>query len=473
MQDPGHVIPPLIARSNPNIAHPAPQVISKSASVVTRSSALGSHSPFAPLQSAPSEQPVQHDNARPRLHRRRNTLPSLILSDQEARTLAKTLRQIDALHHSEVDPETQVAAQVTAKRWKRRSRSADALTDAADSYQSPIRELRRRSGEIAYWRNSVMNGLPAQPAKSTQDPDTWDVGQVTAEQQQQQEEEEEEIEESIPIAAQSEYRTPDPDQFEPVDTADDQVTLEQRVNTLEIKMIDFEYAIAKLQGHDISDDLTSRSQAPKNPSVHELFRQEPAPPTIVAAGPPRMTFLESPVDSPIEPSNDITPTRTDHSSKVAMIRPLPAVGKSAPRRPMPPSPTTPRLVASDVEAIMALIREEQFARKQLETQVVQLQREVAELRAPIYATIRPVGYPTPSPDTPHESPAPPRAKTLHRTTPFVRSNFVAVPETSRFSTTDPGDESDTEEGFQDVYETPQDKKFEFDLVRSSPRVAII
>jgi hypothetical protein len=156
-QDPHNVTSVESSNNNQPVRTPSQPV-----SELTRSSALGSHSP-KPLEqlevsnedlnpSSRTEDPVSR-------HRRRNTLPSVTLSFHEAQMLAATLGEVGMrpsskppLHHSDGE---------LARNLKRRSRSADELREEARSHQmSPI-QWRRRSGEIQYWRNSVLeNPIP-------------------------------------------------------------------------------------------------------------------------------------------------------------------------------------------------------------------------------------------------------------------------------------------------------------------------
>jgi hypothetical protein len=118
---------------------------------------------------------------------------------------------------------------------------------------------------------------------------------------------------------------------------------------------------------------------------------------------------------------------------------------------------------------MEFIKQEQAARHQLEQQVADLQKELAALRTPVYAEIRPISYPTPSPESVHQTPV--AARTLHRSPRFYPQKTPN--ETSRFSMSDSLDtETDTEDGYQEVYETPQENKFIFETTRGSPLIGV-
>ena len=120
---------------------------------------------------------------------------------------------------------------------------------------------------------------------------------------------------------------------------------------------------------------------------------------------------------------------------------------------------------------MEIIKQEQASRQQLEQKVADLQKELDALRAPVYAEIRSVSYPTPSPESVHETPLAHRP--LRRSPRFYPQKTPQVNETSRFSMSESIEtETDTEDGFQDVYETPQENRFMFETTRGSPLIGV-
>ena len=225
------------------------------------------------------------------------------------------------------------------------------------------------------------------------------------------------------------------------------------------------------KGMDIQKPLLHpKPQAPKRRSIHELFPPESEKSTLSLAPPQEPTsFLNSPDESPMPSSDYDESFRPDRSSKATTIRPLTARRRSPPRS-SAPSPSPSQLTTSQFDQLMEIIKQEQAARRTLEQQVSDLQKELAALRAPVYAEIRPVSYPTPSPESVHETPVAPRH--LHRSPRFYPQKTPQTHELSRFSMSDSVDtETDsTDDGFQDVYETPQENRFTFETSRGSPLI---
>jgi hypothetical protein len=255
----------------------------------------------------------------------------------------------------------------------------------------------------------------------------------------------------------------------------DETSLEQRINTLEIKLFDFEYAIAKLQGNNIPKPmLASRPYA--RGSIHGIFPDEDTIPTRTSpstegtsclpspATAHDVSFLSSPGESPL-PSPDaddlFRPQRASRAT-TATIRPQTARRRS-PQRSRSASPTSIHIPLDKFQALLEMVKEEKAARLRLEAEVLELQEEMESIRTPVYATIR-EAYPTPSPESAQSS-STAKSRTLHRTQGFQLSH--ASPEVSRFSGTDP--DSEEEQGFENVYENPQRTMSTSDTVRGSPR----
>lgn len=403
--------------------------------------ALGSHCPTEPRITLPRTSSDRKRLKSPR-RPRRNTVPSLILTEEEAQILAGP--KDDLLNQSwrQADP--------LSNRFKRRSRSADALNNMAANLNLKDAPSEDRQSQIAYWRTSVLeNPTPAYNG--------WPIDDE-AEQQS----------------------STKPPQLAPIQTfnfglgnpGSELATLEERVNTLEVKVFDFEYAIARLQGHEVAKPLLHpKPQAPKRRSIHEMFPLASEKSTLSLMPPQEPTsFLNSPDESPMPSTDHEDNSRPDRSSKATTIRPLTARRRSPPRSGAPyPSPS--HLITSQFDQLMEIIRQEQAARHKLEQQVADLQKELEVLRTPVYAEIRPISYPTPSPESVHETPVAPRH--LHRSPHFYQQKTPQTYETSRFSMTDSFDtETDTDGGFQDVYATPQENRFTFETSRGSPLIGV-
>ena len=395
-------------------------------------------------------------------HRRRNTLPSFTLSSHEAQSLAATLGEVGMrpsskppLHHSDGQ---------LARNLKRRSRSADELRDEAHSHQmSPI-QWRRRSGEIQYWRSSVIENPLPEPSGMRREA----YNSLESERPPLR---------SVAPSPISLHRSASRDSlkhfhFGPfassgVHTA----TVEQRLTTLEVKFIDHEYAIAELQGCNFTRPGVS-AKVPKRRSVQDIFPetndQQPATPF----GGHGRTFLSSPADSPTPADDFDHSTRQHRASNAPTLRPGTSIGPSpVVQSDLPPSSNL--ITTEQFVSLMALLATERAARRELEERVTELQAQVEELRNASYVPRRPSAYPTPSPESRHSTSAF-RGQPARRPPGFPRSR-MGSDETSRFSVTD-ADDSDAEDGFLDTYETPretQESRFGFHSARGSPTAGMI
>lgn len=432
---------------------------SSAAGIVTRGTALTSHSvTYHPPHVVQEPLPI------PPRRGRRNTLPSLVYDDKESTLQPPVIRtptQDFSRHKSRSQEEN-----VTSRQFKRRSRSADALLDLVRHDIGETSWNRDRAGEIAYWRNSAIeNPVPVYSGQSIAIDPIHLFGPDTS-------------------AVDSEQYPPLEHPMQAFDfgledtTCRDVTTLEQRVNTLEIKLFDFEYAIAKLQGNDIpKPDLNSRSFT--RPAAHEVFHDNVANATFSSVSSHELsyvsspataqdgTFLNSPEESPVlsPDSGDLFRSQRASKATTATIRPVTARQRS-PQHSRETSDSSIHIPAEKMLALMELIKDEKAARQKLEEKVMQLQKEVEGLRTPVYATIR-EAYPTPSRESTYNGPILPRTKTLHRTQPFQLLN--PAHEISRFS----GTEDSDEEGFEDVYETPEENRHTFETARGSPPMAVV
>jgi hypothetical protein len=240
------------------------------------------------------------------------------------------------------------------------------------------------------------------------------------------------------------------------------VSLEDRVKTLELKSHNFEYAIAGLQGYDLGTPVPT-SRPPKRRSIHDLFLENTAPPTGRATSGQGLTFLKSPTDS-ASPSDEER-RQTQRSSSIT-IRPA-KPNASPPQRSAAPSPSTISQKGDKFANLLAMFEEERAARKQLEALVLELQKQITA-----YAINQPNLYATPSPESLYTEANENRVRPLHRTPAFPRRSRNNLAETSRFSISDT-EESDTEKaGFHDVYETPQKSRYTFNSAEISPHPTV-
>lgn len=320
------------------------------------------------------------------------------------------------------------------KRLNRRSRSADALNKLISEFNFREANARDRESDIAYWRKSIIDHpVPSYPAWQQQDDDvtqsTTSIAQRSTEL--------------------SNLQTFD---FGLNERAGREATLEDRVNTLEVKLIDFEYAIAKLQGREMPKAALS-PKVLKRRSIHDLFPETDSGMSSSSHEP--TSFLSSPDASPLPVDEPEDSGRPDRSSKATTIRPFTA------RRRSNASPSPVRITVDQFDKLMDILRREQTARRRLEAQVNDLQKEIEALRAPVYAEIREVEHSTPGRSTLHDSPN--TNRTLRRSPPFSAIKDDKQVEQSRFSMSDADSDTDP---YDEVYETPQDSKFKFDYARS-------
>ena len=426
---------------------------------VTRSDALGSHA-VSVLTSGRNRSTGDTGRERPATsYHRRNTLPSVAFSELEAQALSRPF------HESAIKTQNNLITHDdhhdTTHDDRRRSRSADALRKLYTSQDTEAIDRQDRSSAITYWRNSViLNPLP----KLTDATDNPTMNQSTLDYSR---------------SNTSIHRS----QIQPVQSFDfglnienEPVDLEERVNTLEVKMYDFEYAIAKLQGVELSKPVlplkpnrkrstnellppsNSRSRSTSRSASRAASRSVSRSTVSSYQG---VTFLASPCPSPMPTTETEVTFQPDRASKTLTIRP------SGSRRPHTrsnaPSPASAKLSHDQFDILMSIIQDEKAARQQMEMQLMELQKEVELLQAPIYATIRPLDY---AKSESHPN-SPIRAKRLHRSPPFELVKAPAT-EVSRFSMA----ESDVEsESFEESFETPQENRFVFESSRGSPLIS--
>lgn len=366
------------------------------------------------------------------------------MSLHEAQMLAEALGDVGMRPNSKPPPHDSDGE--VMRNMKRRSRSADELRDGTRSHtMSPI-QWRRRSGEIQYWRNSVLENPIPEPSRARHDayplePERSPFRNFAP----------------SPSSARRPASRDSLKQFQFgsfTNAADHAATTEQRLTTLEVKFIDHEYAIAELQGCDIKKPVTA-TKVRKRRSLQDIF------PETCDSSPGRI-FLSSPADSPTPADDPDHSTRHHRSSNAPTLRPMTDI-----------SPSSNVITTEQYEALMALLATEQAAHRALEETVTELQAQVDELRNASYLPRRPSAYPTPSPES-RQSPSTLRGQPPRRPSGFPRSR-VGSDETSRFSVTD-ADESDAEAGFLDTFETPresQESRFRCDSDRGSSTTAMI
>lgn len=314
--------------------------------------------------------------------RRRATLPSLILSDEDAREVVSTFTRSDgATPGTEQQSEARRILDDLRRKQnldeKRRSRSATALRELARAHQmSPI-QWRQGNDERKSWRTSLLGADV--PHVITSRPQTG-ASPVVEEREREVAPSEADETEADTEAESAHYNFGNLLGSMP---NDDSITLEQRVITLEVKLLDLELAIAKLQGKD--DKRRKNSSKP--------VRKGSCP-----AGQLSMSYNSGGSDG------------SDRSSAGGVCDGRPASTNTLrpnmqPRSPMWHAPSTTSLAdmngitVEQYSALITLIRREQTARRTLESQVTQLQDDIRHLqRVAVGSLTSGTAYPIPSPD---------------------------------------------------------------------------
>ena len=260
---------------------------------------------------------------------------------------------------------------------------------------SPIqwRQWRRKSDEIRYWRESAGEAsfdfitsteTPMQPLSSPPAPG----GAITKNRSSHSDDDHaagdngDSFNFGLPPSA-----VPNPEH----------IGLEERMVTLEIKLMDFEYAISKLQASLLS---------PRDPGPHELATENPrmSEDSASASRPPVPRY------HPRRPSQDSSPRASSSSAPMTPasqkfqgpLRTPPSQSTGQPD-PRPTSvattlkagsgnrvsrPSTTNLSIEHYTTLISLIRREQSARLRLEDEVSFLQQQLRLLNPPPLATFR-------------------------------------------------------------------------------------
>lgn len=313
--------------------------------------------------------------------RRRATLPSLVLSDEEGRNIVTTMIHngtavVGTGMSSETRRSVEDRRQKSIIQAKRRSRSASALREAARGHRmSPI-QWRRRSDEIRFWRTSVLEEPSTRPQTDTTVASEKEVGPT-------------DVPESI---AETEAESAAFNFANVLEMQkDESVTLEQRVTTLEVKLMDLELAIAKLQ--DSKAFQTDKSRRKRSPSRERLAPHE--------RGLPSGSFPSGDSEHSPRSSPSVVDGPRPHSTSTLRPNTL----QHMPTWRTPSSTSLPDINGISIEqysALVTLVRREQSARKMLENQVSQLQEDIRQLQRVILRSMASGNpYSLPSPDS-HE-----------------------------------------------------------------------
>ena len=313
-----HYQAPVEFITTPDDPHRYPRAVSLPVAHPPRGKALGSHAPFDPVHDddsdeAPTERrpsPAPAEPPRP-LRSRRATLPSRgawtpppaaparaggLADARDSLALGDRARASRLL-----DPDDIGFAVTSGSNPQRRSRSAEAYADAQRASPTLWRRSRRRSDEIRYWRESVGPLAVFTMPVAEQDPPGGVAGdEATAHGNTRASKDSrpraEESEGHVDAAARGglesegarrdERRTFDFGALATDLRAQEDVGIDERVVTLEVKLMDLEYAIARLQA------TVAAAAPPMGPTA--------APPGT-ATVPPRSSALQPTRDPPPPP----------------------------------------------------------------------------------------------------------------------------------------------------------------------------
>ncbi|KAL2868122.1 uncharacterized protein BJX67DRAFT_61218 [Aspergillus lucknowensis] len=297
---------------------------------------------------------------------RRATLPSLIFSDDGSRHALEAVvrpKQVPSSGklspHTKSDPDE--AQRPQPRHIKRRSRSANALRAMAKEHRmSPIQWRRPGSTESEYVA-STTHGVASDSELSYRPPTRTTVASASkpsAEVSVFEEDEPEEDEPSLP-----------PNVGELISSMhnDENVSLEQRLTTLEVKLIDLEFAIARMQ----SGRGDTPADSPNHKNLQDLSRHKRqkssgyTPPSSSEDSPTAEHV--SGADRPLSTST-IRPSLSEiHRARALKAPSMVSLSDSG------------AISVQQYSALVMLLRREQTARRNLEQQVTGLRDDVERL----------------------------------------------------------------------------------------------
>lgn len=363
------------------------------ANSLPRRSALNSHPPSThtafPVGAVEKSQnviPLQPERRPPERPRRPRSasVPSVFIQDMQAIEAAQATNpnapDKDRPTPHEVEVQNIGFAVTNGSNPKRRSRSVGAFP-GGDHRMSPIQwhHIRRRSDEIRYWRESTQlssfGGIKSIGSPEGVSPvlAKGDIEGATGET----------VDET---AGENDLGEHD-QQFNfglPADTVQmpnqEHVGLEERLVTLEIKLMDFEYALSKLQAGSTSSQRDSQLETAKRQRSIESYRYSDAQQTSVDASP---VIQQGPINRSISHKRSVEdlmhpkprPTSVATTIKQGAHSGIHTSSEKPPMdRGMRSSLTN--LTIEHYTTLITLIRHEQSARQRLEEQIAHLQAQV-------------------------------------------------------------------------------------------------
>ena len=356
----------------------AKRIASMPARRVSRASGLSSHPPQQVATSPPVDKslPAPPPPERPPPGRperpRRSSVPSLIWTKEEVRQVGAAVTGLGlqtAPAEQTLDAANIGFAVTNGSNPRRRSRSVGAFRES-EHRMSPIqwRRYRRRSDEIRYWRASSdltslgRKGIDSPVAAQKDDNDVTDEEVII-----------EEHNGDFNFELQGDTLH-----------TQERIGLEERIVTLEIKLMDFEFALSKMQAEPNS--LSTRHPRP----VGTIVRQESVDeygssvrPQIPLESSPSM-LQETPPTGQSQWVKDITPKQRP-TSVATTLKPGPNDHPEVPRKESIDRSTRSSLTGLTIDhytTLITLLRNEQSARQRLEQQVSILQGRIDAMSPP-------------------------------------------------------------------------------------------
>lgn len=316
------------------------------------------------------------------LRQRRASLPSVIHSDDGSRY---------AVASAVSDPESRAFTpepQQSLFRSRRRSRSTDALRSLVDEQPPSPTAWRPRTASIPTTAPESKSSPRAEDSVAGQSGrrlSTVTTGTSVTQT-------------SVPSIAESDQAAeqislpPNVDNLVRTMQEDAGLTVEQRLNTLEVKMIDLEFAIARMQSSPTDTIPTPRSSRPKHTPFSDAA-------TLHTRNKPSSGYLgsterdESPSPLTHMPSGRPTSTGTirPETMNVRTVRPAPSATSLSDFN---------GVSIEQYSTLVTLLRREQTARRNLETQVSTLRDDIRQIqRAAIQSMEMGTAYPIRSADS--------------------------------------------------------------------------
>lgn len=291
--------------------------------------------------------------------RRRATLPSVIFSDDESR-LGVASTAISDPQEERLIPESQRRRSMV--RARRRSRSIGALRDLTNQPPMSPNVWPTRTASIPNSvpdsRSPPLEGSSASAYSGRPSTGTTVTSVTRAS-----------VAPSIQSDPQADQMSLPPNVGNLVRSMqqDDGLTVEQRLNTLEVKMIDLEFAIARMQSNSVDSQPTSRQkQTQSTESVTPNARN-------------KSSGLASTIERDESPSL-VTPL-PGRPISTSTIRPETMQSRTI--RSAPSTNSLSDFTAVSIEqysALVTLLRREQTARRNLETQVSSLRDDIRHIQ---------------------------------------------------------------------------------------------